>query len=213
MVQPRVPADPGRPAFALGRLPEALARHGGGPEKAGQLTGDGDRHHVGGLAGAAQALRETMQPTLRPPGDLQDVRRLALLTPVQGDPEAWRVRSARPTRRAGDARGGQSVPSRRPRRARRARSGCRGRESNADARPLARGSRRASAERAAHRWPRGGLRGRRRRPSGHTRRAPALGKASARRPATGDEPASSSSCSGTRGRSAAASCWCADARG
>ena len=56
-----------------------LLGHGGGPEEAGEFARDGDGGDVGRLAVCAQAGVEAVEPVLGTPGDLEQMRRLALL--------------------------------------------------------------------------------------------------------------------------------------
>jgi hypothetical protein len=87
----RVPGSIWPGARPSRRLWCALLGHGGGPEEAGEFAGDGDRGEVAGLAAGAEAGVLAVEPVLGAPGDLEHVRRLALLAidecgPIRG----WR---------------------------------------------------------------------------------------------------------------------------
>src|SRR5207302_1912368 len=52
-------------------------------------AGDGDGADVGRFAACAQASVQSIQPMLGSPGDLEHVRRLALLTVCDRGPDSW----------------------------------------------------------------------------------------------------------------------------
>ena len=83
------------PAASARRPPEQagccrwLARHGGGPEEAGEFAGGGDGRDIAWFAAAAKALLESVEAVLGAPGDLEDMRgltcwRFVSVTPIRG---------------------------------------------------------------------------------------------------------------------------------